>query len=271
MEEKEMSFVDHLEELRWHVVRAVVAIFAFAIVAFISKSFVFDTVIFGPTKPDFHTFRWLCLAGEYLNYAGLCIEPTQVDLQSRTMTGQFTMHMTTSFAVGIIIAFPYIFWEFWRFLSPGLHSTEKKVSRGAVFIVSLLFGIGVSFGYFIMAPMAVNFLANYQVSELVVNEFDITSYVSTLLTLVLGSGILFQLPMVVYFLSKVGVVTPALMKNYRRHAIVVILLLGAMLTPPDPLSQIMIAIPLFGLYEVSIWISQMVYNKKVKTQEIKTY
>jgi sec-independent protein translocase protein TatC len=174
------------------------------------------------------------------------------------------MHLISSFVLGFIVAFPYIFWEIWRFVGPGLYPTERNVSRGAVFFVTLLFTIGVLFGYYVMSPLAINFLANYQVSASVVNEFDITSYVSTVTTLVLGSGILFQLPMVVFFLSKVGIVTPKLMKTYRRHAIIVILFLGAMLTPPDPLSQILVAMPLFGLYELSILISAAVERKRLK-------
>lgn len=263
-DEKEMSFIDHLEEMRWHLIRALIAIFVFSIAAFIAVDFVFNTVIFGPAKPDFWTFQMLCKLGDLINSAALCIEEIPFKIQSRQMTGQFTMHITSSFVIGIIVAFPYVFWEFWRFISPGLHLNERKVSRGAVFFVTLLFTIGVMFGYFIMAPLAVNFLANYQVSEMVYNEFDITSYVGTITTLVLGSGILFQLPIVVYFLSKIGIVTPGLMRSYRRHAIVVILVLGAMLTPPDPLSQILIAFPLFGLYEISILISSRVNKKRLK-------
>ncbi|MDX1629276.1 MAG: twin-arginine translocase subunit TatC [Fulvivirga sp.] len=263
-----MSFIDHLEELRWHIVRSVIAIFVLSITAFIAKDFVFNTIIFAPSRPDFWTFRMLCKVGDFINSDAICIESIPFKIQSRKMTGQFTMHITSSFVIGLIVAFPYIFWEFWRFISPGLYSNERKVSRGAVFFVTLLFSMGVMFGYFVMSPLAVNFLANYQVSELVYNEFDITSYVSTLSTLILGSGILFQLPIVVYFLSKVGIVTPALMKSYRKHAIVVILVLGAMLTPPDPLSQVLIAFPLFGLYEISILISKRVTKRALK-QELK--
>ncbi|MDH5475825.1 MAG: twin-arginine translocase subunit TatC [Cyclobacteriaceae bacterium] len=263
-EETNMTFLDHLEELRWHIVRSLSAIVILAIAAFSSKSFVFDTLIFGPSKVDFWTFRMLCKVGNLVNSDALCIDNIPFLIQSRNMTGQFTMHLISSFVLGFIVAFPYIFWEIWRFVGPGLHATERKVSRGAVFFVTLLFTIGVLFGYYIMTPLAVNFLANYQVSTLVVNEFDITSYVSTVTTLVLGSGVLFQLPMVVYFLSKVGLVTPALMRNYRKHAIIVILFLGAMLTPPDPLSQILIAFPLFGLYQFSILISASVERKREK-------
>jgi len=265
-DEKEMSFIDHLEELRWHLVRSLIAVFVLSIAAFISVDFVFNTLIFGPAKPDFWTFKMLCKVGDMINSEAICIDDIPLKIQSRKMTGQFTMHITSSFVIGIIIAFPYIFWEFWRFISPGLHLNERKVSRGAVFFVTLLFTIGILFGYYIMSPLAVNFLANYQVSDIVYNEFDITSYVSTLITLVMGSGILFQLPIVVYFLSKVGIVTPALMKSYRKHAIVVILVLGAMLTPPDPLSQILIAFPLFGLYEISILISRRVAKKRLKQE-----
>ncbi|MTI28136.1 twin-arginine translocase subunit TatC [Fulvivirga kasyanovii] len=261
-----MSFIDHLEELRWHLIRSLIAIFAITIVAFISVDFVFNTVILGPAKPDFWTFRMLCKLGDLINSSALCIEDIPFKIQSRQMTGQFTMHITSSFVIGIIVAFPYAFWEFWRFISPGLHMNERSVSRGAVFSVTVLFTLGIMFGYYIMAPLSVNFLANYQVSELIYNEFDITSYVGTVTTLVLGSGILFQLPIVVYFLSKIGIVTPALMKAYRKHSIVVILILGAMLTPPDPLSQVLIALPLFGLYEFSILISSSVHRRQRKKE-----
>ncbi|QSE99340.1 twin-arginine translocase subunit TatC [Fulvivirga lutea] len=262
-----MSFLDHLEELRWHLIRSVIAIIVFSIAAFISVDFVFNTIVFGPAKTDFWTFRMLCKLGDLINSSALCIDKLDFKIQSRQMTGQFTMHITSSFAIGIIAAFPYVFWEFWRFVSPGLRMTERSVSRGAVASVTFLFTLGVLFGYFIMSPLAVSFLAGYQVSDIVNNEFDITSYVSTLSTLVLGSGMLFQLPMVVYFLSKIGIVTPELMRNYRRHAIVVILILGAVFTPPDPFSQILIAMPLFGLYQFSIFISARVQKKLRKQAE----
>ena len=266
-DEKEMSFLDHLEELRWHLIRSVIAIFVFSIAAFISVDFVFNTIVFGPAKIDFWTFRKLCELSELIHSPALCIDTLDFKIQSRQMTGQFTMHITSSFAIGLIVAFPYIFWEFWRFISPGLRLNEKKVSRGAVFSVTVLFTLGVLFGYYIMSPLAVSFLAGYQVSDMVSNEFDITSYVSTISTLVLGSGLLFQLPMVVYFLSKIGVVTPELMRSYRRHAIVVILILGAVFTPPDPFSQILIALPLFGLYQLSIFISARVRKNALKAAQ----
>ena len=261
-EEKEMSFLDHLEELRWHLIRSLIAILVISIGIFMAKDFVWNTVIFGPAQSDFATWRLLCKIGGYINSDALCIDDIPFMIQSRKMTGQFTMHITSSFIIGLIVSFPYVFWELWRFISPGLYHQEKRLSRGAVFYVTFLFLLGVSFGYLVMAPLAVNFLANYQVSDLVRNEFDITSYVSTVSMLVLGSGILFQLPIAVYFLTKVGFVTPALMRAYRKHAIVVILILGALLTPPDPLSQVLIAIPLFGLYQFSILISGRVLKRQ---------
>ena len=262
-----MTFLDHLEELRWHLVRSFVAIVVLSIAAFSMKSLVFDVIIFGPARPDFWTFRMLCKLSDLINSSALCIGDIPFMIQSRNMTGQFTMHLISSFVIGFVVAFPYIFWEIWRFIGPGLYTNERKVSRGAVFFVTLLFLSGVLFGYYIMSPLTVNFLANYQVSEMVINEFDITSYVTTITTLVLGSGLLFQLPMVVFFLSKLGIVTPQLMRSYRRHAIIVILFVGALLTPPDPLSQILIAFPLFGLYQFSILISASVERRRKKASK----
>jgi sec-independent protein translocase protein TatC len=183
------------------------------------------------------------------------------------MTGQFTMHITSSIVVGLICAFPYAFWEIWRFIGPGLYPKERSAARGATFFVSLLFIAGVLFGYFLVTPISINFLANYQIDPSIMNEFDIISYVSTVTTLVLASGVLFQLPIVIYFLTKAGLVTPEFLRAYRRHAFVVILVLGAVLTPPDPFSQILIAIPLAGLYQVSIYISGYVLKKEKRQEE----
>ena len=261
-EENEMSFLGHLEELRWHVIRAGIAILVFSISAFLAKDFVWNTLILGPSKTDFLTFQLMCMAGEKLNSEALCITELPFIIQSRKMTGQFSMHITSSFVLGLIFAFPYVFWEIWRFISPGLYSKERKHARGAVFFVSLLFFFGVLFGYYVIAPLSINFLAHYQVDPSVLNEFDITSYVSTVTMLVLASAFVFQLPVIVYFLSKIGFITPKFMRTYRKHAIVVILVLGALITPPDPISQVLIAIPLFGLYEISIFVSGWVLRKE---------
>jgi len=262
-DEKEMSFLDHLEELRWHLIRSLVAIFVFAIAAFVSKDLVFHTIILGPSRPDFWTYDMLCKVSNLLGSNAFCIEELPFIIQSRQMTGQFTMHITSSFVIGLIMAFPYAFWEIWRFIKPGLYPTERKAARGATFYVSFLFLLGVFFGYFVVTPISINFLANYQIDTSILNEFDIVSYVSTVTTLILACALLFQLPIVVFFLTKAGLVTPALMRKYRRHAVVAILVLGAMLTPPDPFSQILIAIPLIGLYQVSIFISARVMKKEM--------
>ena len=260
--EKEMSFLDHLEELRWHIIRSLIAIFIIAILAFLAKDLIFGKIILGPSKPDFWTFRMLCKAAVWLNSDVLCIRELDFIIQSRKMTGQVTMHITSSFVIGLIVAFPYAFWEIWRFVRPGLYEKERKISSGATFFVSLLFMIGVLFGYFIITPLSVNFLASYKVDPTVMNEFDLGSYVGTVTMLVLACAFLFQLPIIVYFLTQAGIITPSLMRRYRKHAIVVILVLGALLTPPEPVSQVLIAIPLFGLYQMSIFISSAVMRSQ---------
>ncbi|WP_258099647.1 twin-arginine translocase subunit TatC [Marinoscillum pacificum] len=265
-EEVEMSFLDHLEELRWHLIRSLGAIMVFAVAAFFAKNLVFHTILLGPSRIDFWTYEMLCRLSEILKSEALCIDELPFIIQSRKMTGQFSMHVTSSFVVGIICAFPYAFWEIWRFIKPGLYPTERKAARGATFFVSFLFIIGVLFGYFVVTPISINFLSNYQLDPSILNEFDIISYISTVITLVLACGILFQLPIVVYFLTRAGLITPEIMRTYRKHAIIVILILGAMLTPPDPFSQILIAMPLFGLYQVSIFISARVIKKEQSTE-----
>ena len=247
-DEKEMSFLDHLEELRWHLIRSLAAAVVFTIIAFVSARWVFENIVFAPARPNFPTFKVLCKIGEAINNESLCITDIPFKVQSRNMTGQFTMHIMASFIIGIMVAFPYICWEIWRFVKPGLQIKERKYSRGAVGAVSVLFFFGVMFGYYIIAPWMVYFLANYSISDMVINEFDITSYVSTVVMLVFGSGLLFQLPVVIYFLTKVGIVTPEFLRKYRKHSIVVILIVAAIVTPPDPLSQMLIFIPLYLLF-----------------------
>ena len=261
-EEEGMSFLDHLEALRWHLLRSVAAILIFTVIAFLSKSIVFGQVILGPSKIDFFTYRWLRDIGNYLGITALCIEELPFTIQSRQMTGQFSMHMTSSFVVGFIVSFPYVFWEVWRFISPGLYDQEKNAARGAVFFVSLLFFLGAGFGYYILSPLSINFLSNYQLDPSILNEFDITSYVTTLTMLVLASAIMFQLPVVVYFLAMSGLVTSGMLRSYRRHAIVVILVLAAVITPPDVISQILIAMPILVLYEAGIQIAKRLEKKR---------
>ncbi|MDL5045869.1 twin-arginine translocase subunit TatC [Oscillatoria amoena NRMC-F 0135] len=271
-EEKEMTFLDHLEELRWHIIRSLLAVVILTIVAFIYGDWIFDNIVFAVAKPDFIFYDWMCALGKLVGYEEtLCVEEIPFKIQSRQMTGQFTMHIASSLFIGVCVAFPYIVWEIWRFVKPGLVSKERRFSRGAVFSISFLFFSGVSFGYFIMSPLAVYFLSNYSLSDMISNEFDITSYVSTIITLVFGSGLLFQLPVVVYFLTKIGIITPAFMRKYRRHAIVIILIIAAIVTPPDPFSQTLIAIPLYLLYEFSIFISATVLRRQARKEEEDQY
>ena len=266
----EMSFLDHLEELRWHLIRSLIAIFVFAIAAFISKGIIFGKIILGPSKSSFWTYNMLCILSELVNSEALCITELPFIIQSRQMTGQFSMHITSSFVIGLICAFPYAFWEIWRFVKPGLYEKERNAASGATFYVSLLFFIGVVFGYFVVTPISINFLSNYQIDPSILNEFDIISYVSTVTTLVLACALLFQLPIVVYFATKAGFVSSVLLKNYRKHSIIVILMLSAVLTPPDPFSQVLIAIPLGLLYQLSILIAVKLEKKERKQEVTKT-
>ena len=270
-EEEGMSFLDHLEALRFHILRSVSAILIFTVIAFLAKDIVFGIIILGPSKVDFLTYRVLCDLGNYLGIPALCIDELPFTIQSRQMTGQFTMHMTSSLVVGFVAAFPYVFWEIWRFISPGLYDKEKNAARGAVFFVSFLFLSGAAFGYYVLSPLSINFLANYQLDPTILNEFDITSYVTTLTMLVLASAIMFQLPVVVYFLAMSGLVTSRMLKEYRKHSIVVILIVSAIITPPDVISQLLIAMPILVLYEIGIMIAKSLEKTRAlkKAQEEK--
>lgn len=259
-----MGFLDHLEELRWHLVRSALAILAFTIVAYVFSDFVWNVIIFGPLEPDFWTYRVLRDLAEQLGSPLPDLGYFDLQIQNREMAGQFIMDIKSSVVIGILIAFPYAFWEIWRFVRPGLKSNEKKASRGVVFIVSFLFTTGVLFGYFIVTPLSINFLVNYQLSIKIDNIIDISSILGTVGTLSLACGLMFQLPVVTYILSKAGIVTPKLMRRYRRHAVVVILVVSAIITPPDVISQVLIALPLTFLYEVSILVSKRIERKREK-------
>ena len=259
----EMSFLDHLEVLRWHLVRSVIAVLLFMTLAFIFKEFVFDQIILAPQKSNFLTYRLFCDLSHYLDLGDkLCFNDISFSLINITMSGQFTTHILVSAVAGIILAFPYILIEVWRFILPGLKQSEKKSAIALVFFGSLLFMGGVLFGYYVISPLSVQFLGNYTVSSTVSNSISLNSYISTLASITLACAIVFQLPIIVYFLSKVGILTPQLMKAYRKHSIVVVLILAAIITPPDITSQILVAIPLVFLYEVSIIISRMVVRKQ---------
>lgn len=263
-----MSFIGHLEELRWHVIRAVGSILVFAIIAYIYIKEIYRFVILAPAKPDFWTYKMMCKLSVIVGYEDLCIKSLDFKIQSIGVGDQFTMGLTSSIIVGLIFAFPYAFWEIWRFIKPGLKASERKSARGAVFYVTLLFFSGVLFGYFVVTPLAINFLANYKLDESIANEFNISSYISTVATLTLACGIAFQLPIVVFVLSKVGILTPSFMREYRKHAFIVILILAAVITPsPDIYSQILVAIPLLMLYEVSIFVSAKIAREKLREEQ----
>jgi sec-independent protein translocase protein TatC len=263
--EKEMTFIEHLEELRWHIIRSVAAILVFMIAAWFSMSFIFNKVILAPAQVDFWTYKQLCKIGKMTGIESLCVTKLNFTLMSREVSGQFMMALTSSAIVGLLVAFPYVFWEIWRFIKPGLKITEKKAATGSVFYVTALFFIGIFFGYFIVAPFAINFLVNFQIDPSIENQFDIQSYISVLATLTLACGVTFQLPMAILVLTKIGVVTPKFLKDYRKHSIVIILIVAAVITPsPDMISQVLVAIPLYFLYEISILVSQRIHRKSME-------
>lgn len=265
--EHEMTFLQHLEELRWHIIRSFVAVVICAVLAFIYKNIIFDKIILAPNQPDFFTNRLLCKLAEATNAPALCINQHSIKLISIKMTGQFTTHITISLVAGLIIAFPYIFWEFWKFFRPALYEKERKHARGAVVSASFLFLLGVVFGYFVIAPLSINFLGSYSVSDVVENQINIRSYIGTLTSIVLAAGLAFELPVVAYFLAKIGVITPPFMRKYRKHSIIVILIIAAAITPPDVFSQTLVAIPLLALYEISIFIVAGVVKKRKRDDE----
>ena len=271
VEEKEMSFLDHLEELRWHLIRSIIAILFIGIVAFIMKDFVFDTIIFGPKKMSFPTYRFFCNISQFIGIESeFCADSLPFTIQNRTMAGQFSAHIWTSIWAGFIIGFPYLLFELWRFISPGLYENERKYSRGFIFVASFLFFLGVLFGYYIVSPLSINFLGTYTVSQEVSNEIDISSFISTVRASVIACGIMFELPILIYFLTKIGLVTPDILRKYRKPAIVLVLLLSAVITPPDVASQIIVAIPVVFLYQISIHISKVVLKKENQNEPKRT-
>ena len=271
--EGEMSFLEHLEELRWHIIRSVIAIMVFMILAFILKDFLFNGIILAPKNPDFLTNRLLCKLGHanffgiQLNIDALCINRQKLNLISIKMAGQITTHIVVALVAGLIMAFPVIIREFWMFFKPALHENEAKYTRGAVLATTALFFLGVLFGYFVLAPLSIHFLSSYQVSADVVNQINIRSYIGTITSICMATGIVFELPIIAFFLTKIGVLTPEFMRKYRKHSIVVTFIVAAIITPPDVFSQTLVVIPILILYEVSIGISGRVIKKKKKEHD----
>ncbi len=264
MEEKqEMSFLDHLEELRWHLVRSTICVFIFTIVLFAFQKQVYNQFLLAHLKPDFITYHWFC---ELFTKIGLessfCNIQFNAKLQSLAPTNQLMNALWSSFILGLILSFPYIIWEMMRFIMPGLTSKERQKSKGFIVIATLLLIIGLLFSYFIIAPMSVYFFYNYQITDLIVNNFQFDSYIGLITNTLLGVSVVFELPLIVYFLTKFGLITPEFLKTYRKHALVLVLIVSAIITPPDVASQIIVAIPILILYEISIWVSKVIVKKQ---------
>jgi sec-independent protein translocase protein TatC len=272
--EGEMSFLEHLEELRWHIIRSLIAIVVMMIIAFVFKNILFDKIVLAPKNPDFISNRMFCEFGHYaariLHFRNpdiMCINTNPPNLISIKMSGQITTHIIVALVAGLIAAFPFVIREFWMFFKPALHSNEAKHARGAVLASSLLFFIGVLFGYFLLAPLSIHFLSNYRISADVVNQINVRSFIGTITSICLATGVVFELPIVAFFLTKIGIITPSFMRKYRKHSIVVIFIVSAIITPPDVFSQMLVAIPLLILYEVSIFISAGVMKRKAREHD----
>ncbi|MEL7588878.1 MAG: twin-arginine translocase subunit TatC [Prolixibacteraceae bacterium] len=258
---QEMSFLEHLEELRWHIIRAFLSIVVFSVLAFLNKDIIFDKIILAPKNPGFWTNRMFGKLADYVGMDSVRINTDEFQVISISMSGQFMTHFWTSVIAGLIVASPYVIYEIWRFIRPALYERERKYSTGAVFYMSVLFLIGVLFGFYLIVPLSVHFLGSYSVSSAVANQINILSYINTVTSITLASGIIFELPVVVYALSKVGILSPDMMTTYRRHSYVVLLIVSAIITPPDVFSQVMVCIPLVFLYEIGIFISKRVTKK----------
>jgi sec-independent protein translocase protein TatC len=269
--EAEMSFFEHIEVLRWHLVRSAIAVGVFLILAFSFYDFIFDDIIMGPKSPDFWTYRMMCKIGEWLNVEGFCVTEVPGTIINTQMAGQFLMQINSSLLIAVMLGFPYLLYEIWLFIKPALTEVERKSASGFVFYATLLFIIGVCFGYFVVTPLSMNFLANYSISDSISNTITIQSYLSFVATLSLGCGIVFELPILVYILSKIGLLTPHFMRSTRRYAVIVILLIAAIITPtPDIMTMMTVSFPMFLLYELSILISARVF-RKLQSKEVQVY
>jgi sec-independent protein translocase protein TatC len=265
----EMSFIDHLEELRWHVIRAVIAILVGAVAVFIYAKEIVDKILFAPAYNNFITYKWLCKASHFLGLGdAVCLTGVDVKFQSNTMTGQFISTFTLAFVGGFILAFPYIFWEFWKFVKPALSQKEVKKTRGVIFWVSLLFFTGVLFGYYILTPFMINFYFSYTLSPLIVNLPNFSDYIENLVYTTVGIGVLFQMPLLVMVLARIGIVTGKFLRKYRRHAFVIIIIAAAIITPStDPFSLVIVTVPLYLLFEASIIIASRINKRQEKERK----
>ncbi|KLT71022.1 MULTISPECIES: twin-arginine translocase subunit TatC [Flavobacterium] len=261
----EMSFLDHLEELRWLLVRSTIAVVVMGIVTYFVSDYLFDSVLLGPTRPTFFTYQYFCQLSHQLGFAeSICITELNFIIQNTEMEGQVNIFVWMCLLAGFVLSFPYILWELWKFISPALYEKERKNAKVFIFTSSLLFFLGVLFGYYVVIPMSVNFVATFSVSDVVKNQFTLDSYMGMVKTSILASGLFFELPILIYFLTKLGLVTPDFLRKYWKYAVIIILIVAAIVTPPDVVSQTIVAIPMLLIYEVSILISRIVYRNKMK-------
>ncbi len=265
--EAEMSFFDHLEVLRWHLIRSAIAVAVFMVLAFSFYDFIFDDIIMGPKNPNFLTYRVMCQIAEWLNTPDFCVTEVPGTIINTQMAGQFILQINSSLIIAVLLGFPYLLYEVWLFVKPALTDIERKSSSGFVFYASMLFILGVLFGYFVVVPLAMNFLANYSISDDISNTITIDNYLSFVATLTLGCGIVFELPIVIFILSKLGIMTPQFMRKSRQYAVVIILIIAAIITPtPDIITMLTVSFPMFLLYELSIVVASRVHKKKMRSE-----
>ncbi|WP_299766591.1 twin-arginine translocase subunit TatC [uncultured Dokdonia sp.] len=263
-QEAEMSFLDHLEELRWHLIRSTLAVVIVAVAAFIFIDEIFKYIILVFKQTDFISYEKLCQISKIFGSEKGCMSELPFTFLNSEMAGQFSIAIWTSITVGFIIAFPYVLFEFWKFISPGLYEKERKNSRGFIIVSSLLFFIGVLFGYFVITPLSINFLATFTIADEIENNIKISSYIAIIRSSIIASGFIFELPIIIYFLTKIGLVTPEFLKRNRKYALVLVLILAAVITPPDISTQVIVAVPILLLYQVSIFISRIVVKREEK-------
>jgi len=266
-EEGEMTLMDHLNELRSRLFRAAFSILITSTVCFVYSRKIFDYVILSPKKSTFVTYGWLCELGKLFRTNGLCFGTFDYPIVNLKMSGQFMTDMSVSFFAGIIFAFPYILYQLWSFIKPALHENERRHSKGVISTMSFLFFLGILFGYYIIVPLSVHFLGTYQVSGTVANQFQLDSYISVITTITFGMGVVFELPILIFFLTKIGILTPSFLRSSRKYALLVIVILAAIITPPDVFSQLMVSAPLYILYEVGIVVSSRAYRKKQEAEK----
>ncbi|MDB5010639.1 MAG: preprotein translocase subunit TatC [Mucilaginibacter sp.] len=268
--ESEMSFFEHLEALRWHLIRAAMSIVVFTSVAFWQYDFIFNDIIMGPFNPKFWTYRMMCKLGNLLHMSGWCLDKINGKIINTEMAGQFTLQINSCVMIGVILGFPYLLFEIWQFIKPALHEKERKAASGFVFYASFLFILGILFGYYIIAPESIRFLAGYTISPMIQNTFTIDSYLSSVATLTLGTGLVFELPILIYILASIGILNAPFMRRTRRYAIVLILIIAAIITPtPDMITMSVVAAPLLVLYEIGIMVAAAVGKRKaLKSEEL---